>query len=119
MSAPAALEPTAVAAPSPVRQVPGSQASAQGTMAPQAAASPAASAAAKVRQPTPVEVAKTLEQALEIARTQPQPPPSPAIAKAKSLHEAIEAVQAAEREAKGEPPMGTAGINPFATAAGK
>ena len=117
--APAALEPTAVGAPSPIRQVPASQASAMGTMAPPTTMAPFGSTTPT--QPKPVEVAKTLEQALQIARSQPQPPPSPAIAiaKAKSLHEAIEAVLAADREAKGEPPPGTAGINPFATAAGK
>ena len=117
--APAPLEPTAVAAPSPIRQAPGSQASAPGTMAPQPAMTPAVSTATKATRPTPVEAAKTLEQAIQIARSQPQPPPSPALAKAKSLPEAIEAVQAAEREAKGEPPPGTAGINPFAKAAGQ
>jgi len=119
VSVPAPLRPAAVAAPSPERQVPGSQASAMGTTAPQAAMAPTASTATKATRPTPVEVAKTLEQGLEIARNQPQPPPSPEIAKAKSLPEAIAAVQAAERAAKGEPPLGTAGINPFAQAAGK
>jgi len=111
---PAPPEPTAVAAPSPVREVWGSQPSAPGMIAPQATMAPAISTATKAIRPTPVEVAKTFEQAIEIARSQPQPLPSPAIAQAKSLPEAIEAMQAAERAAKGEPPLGTAGINPFA-----
>ena len=90
-----------------------------GTMAPQAAMAPALSRPAQATQPTPVEVAKTLEEALQIARNRPQPPHPPGIAKAKSLPEALEAMQAAEREAKGEPPPGMAGVSPFAKAAGK
>lgn len=56
-------------------------------------------------------------QAVKAAREKPLPAPVPAIARARSLPEAFEAMRAAQREADRAPPPGSATLNPFAAAA--